>query len=193
MHNPKILVTSVAGRTGSAAVRQLLDRGFPVQAFVRRRDARAARLEKAGAELFVGDLFDFRDLCTALIGVQRAYYCSPFTPNFLHGAMLFAIARRGSQVGSSGADESMEFLFEPSVRCQSEHWIANQLYRWMPSVDVIHLNPGIFAFEYLLGLPAIVHFGRLLAPFGEGRNAPPKRRHCPRRRWRLNQSGCSHR
>ena len=43
----------------------------------------------------------------------------------------------------------------------------------MPSVDIIHLNPGIFAFEYLLGLPAIVHFGRLLAPFGEGRNAPP--------------------
>ncbi len=54
-----------------------------------------------------------------------------------------------------------------------QHWIAKQLYRWMPSVDVIHLNPGIFAFIYLLGLPAVVHFGRLMGPFGEGRNAPP--------------------
>lgn len=43
----------------------------------------------------------------------------------------------------------------------------------MPSVDVVHINPGLFAFVYLLGLPAIVHMGRLMAPFGEGRNAPP--------------------
>ena len=54
-----------------------------------------------------------------------------------------------------------------------EHWIANQLYRWMPSVDVVHVNPGIFAFVYLLGLPAIVHMGMLIAPFGDGKNAPP--------------------
>ena len=60
----------------------------------------------------------------------------------------------------------------PSVASR-EHWISKQLYRWMPSVDVIHINPGIFAYIYLLGLPAVVHFGVLMAPFGEGRNAPP--------------------
>jgi len=54
-----------------------------------------------------------------------------------------------------------------------EHWIANQVARWMPSVDVIHVNPGLFAFTYLLGLRAIVHFGMLSAPFGDGKNAPP--------------------
>ena len=54
-----------------------------------------------------------------------------------------------------------------------EHWIANQIYRWMPSVDVIHVNPGLFAFAYLFGLPAIVHFGQMMAPFGDGLNAPP--------------------
>jgi NAD(P)H dehydrogenase (quinone) len=54
-----------------------------------------------------------------------------------------------------------------------EHWIANQIYRWMPSVDVIHVNPGLFAFTYFLGLRAIVHFGMFMAPFGEGKNAPP--------------------
>ena len=69
MTKPKILVTSAAGRTGSAAVLQLLEKGYPVRAFVRKRDARANALVKAGAELAVGDLFDFRDLRKALIGV----------------------------------------------------------------------------------------------------------------------------
>ena len=58
MHQPKILITSAAGRTGSAAILQLLEKGFPVRAFVRRRDSRPVLLEKAGAELFIGDLFD---------------------------------------------------------------------------------------------------------------------------------------
>jgi len=71
MNKPKILVTSAAGRTGSASVLELLRKGFPVRAFVRSRDARAQALEKAGAELAVGDLFDFRDIRQALVGVQR--------------------------------------------------------------------------------------------------------------------------
>ncbi len=63
---PKILVTAAAGHTGSAAVYQLLEMGFPVRAFVRRKDARATALEQAGAELFVGDMFDYRDLRTSI-------------------------------------------------------------------------------------------------------------------------------
>lgn len=173
MHKPKILVTAAAGRTGSAAVLQLLAQGFPVRAFVRRRDARATRLETAGAELFVGDLFDFRHLRRALIGVQRAYYCPPFAPNLLHGAMLFALAAEEAKLEVVALMSQWNpHSTHPSV-VSREHWIANQMYRWMPSVDVVHINPGIFAFVYLLGLPTIVHFGLLMAPFGVGRNAPP--------------------
>ena len=54
-----------------------------------------------------------------------------------------------------------------------EHWIANNVYRWMPSVGVIYINPGLFAFLYLLSLPMIVHLGMLPGPYGNGRNAPP--------------------
>ena len=89
---PRILVTSAAGRTASPAVLELLNKGFPVRAFVRRDDARAEGLRKAGAEVFVGSLFDPRDLRRSLIDVQRAYYCPPMGPNLLHGAMLFALA-----------------------------------------------------------------------------------------------------
>ncbi len=173
MAKPRILVTSAAGRTGSATVLQLLQKGFPVRAFVRRRDARSEVLEKAGAEIAVGDLFDLRDLRKALVGVQRAYHCPPFAPNLLNGATVFAIAAEEAKL------EVVALLSgwnphptHPSVVTR-EHWIANQLYRWMPSVDVIHVNPGLFAFTYLLGLPAIVHMGVLMAPFEDGRNAPP--------------------
>lgn len=173
MTKPKILVTSAAGRTGFATVFELLDKGYPVRAFVRSRDARAQALEKAGAELVFGDLFDFQDLRAALVGVQRAYYCPPFAPNLLQGALLFALAAEEARLEVVALMSQWHpHPSDPSITTR-EHWIANQLYRWMPSVDVIHINPGLFAFMYMLGLPAIVHMGMLMAPFGEGRNAPP--------------------
>ena len=67
MTKPRILVTGAAGRNASAAVLELLRNGFPVRAFVRRNDARSERLRKAGAEIFVGDLFDLSDLRRALV------------------------------------------------------------------------------------------------------------------------------
>ena len=91
MFKPKIFVTSAAGRTGAAAVLQLLEKGYPVRAFVHRHDARAEALEQAGAEIFVGDLFDFRDLRAAMDGVQRAYHCPPFAPNLLHNSPSFSV------------------------------------------------------------------------------------------------------
>jgi uncharacterized protein YbjT (DUF2867 family) len=173
MSNPKILVTSAVGRTGAAAVQQLLEKGYPVRAFVHRRDARAEALHKAGAEISTGNLFDLRDLRKALQGVQRAYHCPPFAPNLLHNAMLFAIAAEEAKLEVVALMSGWNpHPTHPSVVTR-EHWIANQLYRWMPSVDVIHVNPGLFAFLYLIGLPAILHMGMFAAPFGEGRNAPP--------------------
>lgn len=170
---PRILVTSAAGRTSSVAVLELLRMGFPVRAFVRRDDARAERLRKAGAEVVVGNLFDLRDLQRAMIDVQRAYHCPPFEPNLLHNAMLFALAAEEAKLEVIALMSAWNpHPTHPAVVTR-EHWIANNLYRWMPSVDVIYVNPGLFAFNYLLGLPFNVHFGMLMAPFGEGLNAPP--------------------
>jgi len=170
---PRVLVTSAAGRTGAAAVRELLSLGFPVRAFVRRDDARAAQLRALGAEVFIGNLFDYRDLQAALTDVQRAYHCPPFAPNLLHGSMLFALAAEEVKLEVVALLSSWNpHRAHPSLTTR-EHWIANNAYRWMPSVDVVHVNPGLFAFVYLMGLPAIAHFGAFMAPFGEGLNAPP--------------------
>ncbi len=62
MSRPRILVTSAAGRNGSAAVLELVGKGFPVRAFVRQNDVRSERLRKAGAEIFVSDLYEMGDL-----------------------------------------------------------------------------------------------------------------------------------
>ena len=135
MQKPRILVTSAAGRTGSVAVYELLSKGFPVRAFLRRIDARAESLRKAGAEIYVGNLFDFRDLREAMLDVKRAYHCPPFAPNLLHSSMLFALAAEEAKL------EVVALLSgwnphptHPSVPTR-EHWIANNVYRWMPSVD----------------------------------------------------------
>ncbi len=173
MTKPKILVTSAAGHTGAATVHELLAKGFPVRAFVRRKDARAIALEEAGAEIFVGDLLDYRDIRQALIGVSRAYYAPPMGLNLLHNTMLFAIAAEEAKLEVVALlSQWQPQASHPSIITR-EHWISNHIYRWMPSVDVIHINPGLFAFIYLLGLPAVAHFGMLMGSFGEGRNAPP--------------------
>ena len=172
-NKPRILVTSAAGRNASAAVLELLRQGFPVRAFVRRTDARSEALRKAGAEIFVGDLFDLSDLRSALVDVQRAYHCPPVAPNGLHGMMLFALAAEEAKLEVVALMSGWNpHPAHPTIHTR-EHWIANNIYRWMPTVDVIHVNPGIFAFMYLLGLPAIVQFGMLLGPWGDGLNAPP--------------------
>ena len=48
MSNPTILVTGATGKTGSAVVEQLLERGYAVRALARRHDDRSARLETLG-------------------------------------------------------------------------------------------------------------------------------------------------
>jgi len=173
MSKPRILVTSAAGHTGSVVATQLLEKGFPVRAFVRRHDARSERLRKSGAEIFVGDLNDMRDLREALVDVKRAYYCPPFALNVLHGSMLFALAAEEAKL------EVVALLTawnphptHPSIH-QREHWLTNNIYQWMPTVDIVYINPGLFAFTYFFGLPAVANFGRLMLPFGEGLNAPP--------------------
>ena len=77
MTNPTILVTGAAGKTGAAVIAQLIDKGFPLRALVRRADERSAHLAALGAEVVVGDLLDIESLRSALEGAKRAYFVYP--------------------------------------------------------------------------------------------------------------------
>lgn len=173
MIKPRILVTSAAGHTGSAAAKELLAKGYPVRAFVRRADSRSEALKAQGAEVFVGNLYDYNDLRRSMQGVQRAYHCPPFGPNLLHGNLLFAIAAEEAKLEMVALMESWNA--DPAHRSDfiREHWVSQQVYEWMPSVGLVHIAPGLFAFAYFLDVPTIRHLGLLLAPLGDGQNAPP--------------------
>ena len=168
-----MLVTSAAGHVGRLTILQLLEKGFPVRAFVRQRDARSAELERAGAEIFVGNMYDYRDLRAAMTGVQRAFNCPPLSPNAINDAVLFAIAAEEAKLEVVALMGAWNIhAAHPSIH-QRGLWMAQQIYDLMPSVDVVRLVPGFFAFDYLLGLPAVVHFGQMMLPLGDGLNAPP--------------------
>src|ERR1700686_3425669 len=96
MIKPRIIVTGATGKTGSVVVSELLKAGYPVRALVHREDSRSARLKAQGAEIAVADMSDVERIANALKGVQRAYYCPPFDPYMIQGAVAFAIAARES-------------------------------------------------------------------------------------------------
>jgi hypothetical protein len=92
MLKPRILVTGATGKTGSVVVAELLKAGYPVRAMVHREDGRSARLQAQGAEIAVADMSDVERVADALTDVQRAYYCPPFDPYMIQGAVAFAVA-----------------------------------------------------------------------------------------------------
>jgi len=124
-------------------------------------------------EVVVGSFYDIRDLRVALEDVQRVYQSSPHDSGILHGSMLLSLAAEEAGVEVVALMSTWNpHATHPSIT-EREHWITNSLYRRIPSLDVIHINPGVFAYMYLLGLPFIKNLGLLALPFGDGLNAPP--------------------
>jgi NAD(P)H dehydrogenase (quinone) len=177
MSKPNILVTSAAGKTGIPVTLQLLDYGFPVRAFVRSYDHRAKRLEDAGAEIFVGDLYSVADMRKAMTGIQRAYHCAPTQTNGLHFGAVFAIAAEEAKL------EHVVMLTQwtaeanhPSVVTR-ETWMNEQLLKQLPNTTLTVINVGWFAENYFMGvLDTVAQLGIWPMPLGDGdvkKNAPP--------------------
>ena len=173
---PKILVTSAAGNTGIPTTLQLLEKGYPVRAFVRRNDHRAKRLKDAGAEIFVGDQYSIADMRRAMSGVQRAYHCVPVAPNVVHFGTVFAIAAAEAKLEHvvmlgqwlSDADH-------PSMVTR-EVWLNEQALKLLPDTTLTVNNVGWFAENYFFVLETASQLGVLPMPLGDGnvkKNAPP--------------------
>jgi len=173
MIKPKILVTSATGKTGSASVRQLLEKEYPVRAFVHRKDNRSEALAQSGAEVFVGDMLDLHDLRQALADVQRAYFVAPVAPNTLHTGMAFAVAAEEAKLEVvARVGQWTSGRAHPSMATR-ETWLTDKILAWMPSVDVVSVNPGWFADNYFWVLEVIAQLGIMPMPLGQGLNAPP--------------------
>ncbi|RCJ37406.1 transcriptional regulator [Nostoc minutum NIES-26] len=170
---PKILVTGATGKTGSAVVAQLRERGVPVRAIVRSRDARSQRLNRLGAETVVADLFDPNQMLDAMEGTRRAYYCPPFHPYMIQSAAAFVAAARQSKLEAIvGLSQWLASPNHPSLHTR-QLWLVEQMLSTIPGIAHVNLNPGYFADNYL----RLLDFAALLGIFpvltGNSRNAPP--------------------
>lgn len=173
MAKPKTLVTSASGNTGFQTARQLLEQGFPVRALVRRTDERSNALLALGADIQVGNLHDIDDVRCALNDVQRAYFCAPLLPDALSASVVFAAAAQDHRLEVVVAlSQWLADPRHPSIHTR-ETWLADKMFSWMPNVDLVTINPGWFADNYMAALEPIAQFGMMPMPLGDGMNAPP--------------------
>lgn len=173
MAQPRILVTAATGNTGFPTAMQLLEREYPVRAFVRKENERSKALRAMGAEIFIGSLDDIGDVRRALVGVQRAYFCPPILPGLLEKSAIFA---------TSAQEANLEFVVimtqwaaDPNHHSihTRQHWLGDNVFRQMSGVRSAFVNPGWFADNYLAAPELITQFRLLPMPLGNGFNAPP--------------------
>jgi NAD(P)H dehydrogenase (quinone) len=175
MLKPRILVTGATGKTGGGVVAELLQAGYRVRAMVHRQDARSAHLRAQGAEIAVGDMSDVEQVAEALKDVQRAYYCPPFEPYMIQGAVAFAVAARES--GLEHIVGLTQWLSSPShpALMTRQHWLVDRLLSMTPGITHTIVRPGFFADTYLALTRPAAHLGVFAWPYGDSRNAPPSR------------------
>ena len=173
MIKPRIIVTGATGKTGSVVVAELLKIGYPVRAMVRRKDGRSAQLKAQGAEIAVADMSDAERVAEALKDVQRAYYCPPFDPYMIQGAVAFAVAAKEARLEHIvGLTQWLASPSHPSLMTR-QHWLVDRLFSMMPGVAHTVVRPGIFADAYLATIGSAVHLGIFPWMSGNSRNAPP--------------------
>jgi NAD(P)H dehydrogenase (quinone) len=178
-----ILVTGAAGSVGGVGRRvaeQLLGRGLPVRAFVRRDDERAAALRAMGAEIVVGDLTRAPDLVRALDGCRSVYFALSVSPRYLEAAVTAAAAARDHGHLEVLVDMSQMTVSQMTLTSTDEsgqqrlHWLAEQAFDWS-GVPVTHIRPTVFMENPLfadVARASIERTGTLRLPFGTGRTSP---------------------
>ena len=173
MSTEVILVTGATGKTGSATVELLLQRGLRVRALARKQDERSDRLAALGAEVLFGDFHDLASMRSALAGVKRAYFCYPPQGTHLVDATtIFAIAARDAgteTVVNMSQITARENAPSPLSR---QHWQSERVLDWA-NVGAVHIAATFFVENlFMFGARTIAEQGKLYLPYGEEKHAP---------------------
>ena len=186
MTQSRVLVTGATGKIGGAVTVQLLERGVPTRALVRREDGRSTRLRALGAEIAVADMFDIQQVQAAVDGVNRVFFNPPYHPHALDSAVTFAVASRRAGVEAVVAlGQWLASPEHPSLMTR-QHWLSDKLFELLPDTAHVAVDPGYFADNYLQVLPYAIQLGVLPTPTGAAtQRASVQRRHRPRRGRRI--------
>ncbi|TCR76817.1 NAD(P)H-binding protein [Rhizobium sp. BK376] len=174
-----ILITGAAGSIGSVgrtAAELLLARGFKVRAHVRTEDARAAKLRDLGAEVVVGDLLDLDAVHRAVEGCEHMYFSMSLSPSYLEAtANVAAVAKHHGVKAfvnmSQMTVKEMDIFNTTTSPQQKHHWLAEQILEWS-GLPVVTIRPTAFLEAlYLQNAGTVGATGKILAPFGAGKNS----------------------
>ena len=170
---PRILVTGAAGKTGSAVVEQMLNRGFPVRALVRRKDERSAQLESLGADVVVGDLLDLDAVRAAVAGVHRIYFVYPPQGELLvEATTIIAVAARAAGVETVVNMSQISAREDSKSPLARQHWLSEHILDWA-DIGAVHIRPTFFAENLIImGAETVASEGKLYLPYGAEKHAP---------------------
>ena len=166
-----ILATGATGQhggTGAHVVHALLAAGHAVRILARRRSDKTTELERAGAEVVIGDLHDRVSLIGALSGVSQATFTYPVASGIIEAAANFAAAARQQQVMPHVVVTSMAVAHpeSPSHLGRSQ-WLAEEMLAWA-GLDLCVLRIAALFFENLplLHRRSILEEGEIRSSFG---------------------------
>jgi NAD(P)H dehydrogenase (quinone) len=173
MAKAEFLVSGATGRTGGAAIDELLKLGKRVRAYVRSDGEKAAALRARGVEIAVGDFTDIDAIRAAMEGIRSGYFLHPIAPGIIGAAAYFAQAAKEAGVSAIVNMSQISARRESASHAAQDHWVAERVFDWS-GVATTHLRPTFFA-DWLV----YPHFAKeILArktiefPFANGRHAP---------------------
>jgi uncharacterized protein YbjT (DUF2867 family) len=180
MSNP-ILVTGAAGglqgSTGRLVATLLLEKGFPVRAFVHKLDGRSDDLRQKGVEVIEGDLLNPASVKAAMKGVTRAYFTYPVADGLLEAATIFATSARdaglelvvnNSQFQGTPDDPLFrDVQHTPSFR-NLQHRLADRIFDWA-QIGVVHIQaPPYYENVRALVRLSVTEQNAAFLPWGDG-------------------------
>jgi NAD(P)H dehydrogenase (quinone) len=173
MNQADILISGATGRTGGAAIGELLEMGQRVRAYVRSDDERAGALRQRGVDIAVGDFTDIDNIRAAMEGIRSAYFLHPIAPGIIGAAAYFSQAAKEAGVTTIVNMSQISARRESTSHAAQDHWISERVFDWS-GVATTHLRPTFFA-DWLV----YPHFAKeiwarkkIQFPFGNGRHAP---------------------
>jgi len=194
-----ILITGAGGEVGSVSktiVHMLLEKQYPVRAFVKRDDDRAEALRKAGADVFVGNLLDLADVVAAVNGCRRIYFSMSLNPYYTDATVLMAAAAQeqgGNEVFVNISEyEQCYMTFDRMSashdarrawlgglvgdwsRQQRAHWASERALKWS-GLPVVNVQATMFVENPILSwfpLKQLLGANELHLPFGSQKVAP---------------------
>ncbi|AKD55431.1 NmrA family NAD(P)-binding protein [Spirosoma radiotolerans] len=168
----KVLITGATGKSGGAAIDELLRMGYPVRAMVHSEDERSKQLEAKGVEVVLGDFLNLDDISAAMKGIDTAYLCFPvLVPGVLQATAYFAQAAKENGLKGIINMSQISARREAKSNAAQDHWVGEQILN-ATGIPTVHLRPTFFDDWFLYIRDLIQDNSEIVLPFGNGRWAP---------------------